>query len=117
MSNVKILGKRIKEIRENNNFSQSNIAAFLEVDQSLISKAEKDERSLTSDMIEKLATLFGVQPKEFMSEDPVDPLAYAFRASEMTAEDINTIYAINRIALNSKFLSHLLNGASVSNDN
>lgn len=108
----RIQGKRIKEIREINNFTQSNVAAFLGVDQSLISKAEKDERSLTSDMIDELSALFGVHPKTFMTdEEPIHSLAYAFRASEMSVEDMQTIRDINRIALNSEFLSSLLNGA------
>lgn len=110
MSTTIIQGKRIKEIREINNFTQSNIAAFLSVDQSLVSKIEKDERSLTSDMIDKLAALFGVRPKAFMTDEPIKSLAYGFRASELTADDMQAICDINRIALNSEFLSSLLNG-------
>lgn len=117
MSNIKISGKRIKEIRENNNFSQSNIATYLGVDQSLISKVEKDERALSSDMIEKLSALFGVHQKAFLADSTEKPLAYALRASNLIADDMNTISAVNRIALNCDFVTSLLNGASVSDGN
>jgi transcriptional regulator with XRE-family HTH domain len=117
VSNIKISGKRIKEIRENNNFSQSNIATFLGVDQSLISKVEKDERALSSDMLEKLAALFGVHQKAFSAGSAEKPLAYALRASDLTADDMNTISAINKIALNCDFVTSLLNGANTSDGN
>ena len=55
-----IIGKNIKTLRVEMGLSQSNIASFLNVDQSLISKVEKGERILSADMLEKLACLFGV---------------------------------------------------------
>ncbi|MBQ0070379.1 MAG: helix-turn-helix transcriptional regulator, partial [Spirochaetales bacterium] len=61
--NIKVantIGNNIRTLRINMGFNQSNVAAFLHVDQSLISKVEKGERGLTSDMLEKLASLFGV---------------------------------------------------------
>ena len=117
MNNSKISGKRIKELRENNNFSQSNIAAFLGVDQSLISKIEKDERFLSSDMLDKLAALFGVHQNAFSADSTEKPLAYALRASDLTADDMNTISAVNKIALNCDFITSLLNGASAGDGN
>lgn len=45
-----IIGNNIKILRDNMGFSQSTIARFLNVDQSLISKVEKGERSLSTDM-------------------------------------------------------------------
>ena len=41
------MGERLKELRGRSNFTQMNIADFLGVDQSFISKVEKDERVLT----------------------------------------------------------------------
>ena len=117
LSNITISGQRIKEIRENNNFSQSNIATFLGVDQSLISKIEKGERFLSSDMLEKLAALFGVHPKAFAVGSAQKPLAYTLRASDLTEDDMDTISAINKIALNCDFVTALLNGANTSDGN
>ena len=114
MSKFKMIAERMKEFRKNSGLSQANIACFLGVDQSLISKVEKDERVLSSDMIEKLAALFGVHQKAFLADIIEKPLAYALRASDLTTDDMNTISAINKIALNCDFISSLLNGANTS---
>lgn len=106
------MGEQLKELRSKSNFTQMNIADFLGVDQSFISKVEKDERVLTSDMVEKLAALFGMLPRDLLSETDVEPLTYAFRGRDITADDMRTICAINRIALSSAFLDTLLNGAN-----
>ena len=92
-------------------FSQSTIARFLNVDQSLISKVEKGERSLSTDMLEKLACLFGISIDAIESNSiETSNLSFAFRASDLSAEDLETISAINRIALNSEYMAELLKG-------
>ena len=104
-------GSRIKAMREHCGFSQSNIANYLKVDQSLISMAESGKRAVTSDMLEKLATLFGVSLSTFNDgEIAVKPISCAFRASEINEEDLEVISAINRIALNSTLMTQLLEG-------
>mgnify|MGYP005754884711 FL=1 len=117
MNKIEISGKRIKDLRENIGFSQKNIAEFLGVDQSMISKVEKGERYLSSDMLDKLASLFGIQLKDFMNTDIHLPLKYGFRANSLTADDLRMISEINRIALNCDFLTSLLNGARINNGN
>lgn len=103
------IGEKIKQFREQSGFTQSNIANFLDVDQSLISKIEKNERTLTSSMLEKLATLFGVTVESILNEnEPAKGITFALRANEISTNDLETISAINRIALNLKFMSKLL---------
>ena len=46
-----IIGNNIKKLRDSMGFNQSTIACFLNVDQSLISKIEKGERSISVDML------------------------------------------------------------------
>lgn len=106
-----IIGNNIKILRDNMGFSQSTIARFLNVDQSLISKVEKGERSLSTDMLEKLACLFGISIDAIESNSiETSNLSFAFRASDLSAEDLETISAINRIALNSEYMAELLKG-------
>lgn len=106
-----IIGNNIKTLRDSMGFNQSTIARFLNVDQSLISKVEKGERSLSVDMLEKLACLFGVSIDDIESSTiKTSSLSFAFRASDLSAEDLEAICAINRIALNSEYMAEMLKG-------
>lgn len=101
---------KLKELREKNGYTQRNIADYLGVDQSFVSKVEKGERSFTSDMIERLASLFGIHVSALLSEknEDIPSTACAFRASDLSAEDLNTIAFINRIAINANYMTELL---------
>ena len=104
-----IIGNNIKVLRENIGYNQNNIAQFLEVDQSLISKIEKGERNISVDMLEKLACLFGVSVKDIkQNKIESSKLKIGFRACDLTLEDMKTISAINRIALNMEYMDGLL---------
>lgn len=105
------IGENIKALREQSGFTQSNIANYLKVDQSLISKIEKGERLITSDMLDKLSNLFGITTESFNSESiPTKRVSFALRASEINEDDLEAISAINRIAMNSNFMTRLLGG-------
>ena len=111
MSKFKTIAERMKAFRKSTGLSQANIACFLGVDQSLISKAEKGERSLSVEMLEKLAALYGVSMLAFEEDTlPINPLKCALRAGELTTADMEAVSAINRIALNSEFMADLLAG-------
>ena len=103
-----IMGENLCKLRKSAGFRQTDIADFLNVDQSFISKVEKGERPLSSDMLEKLASLFGVCDEAFGSEN-TEPstFAIAFRGNNLTRESMEVICAINKIALNLKFMSKL----------
>ena len=106
-----LIGKNIKTLREEMGFNQANIAHFLNVDQSLISKIEKGERTLSSDMLEKLACLFGVNTTDIETKVlESSNLSLAFRANDLSSEDLEAISNINRIALNSEYMDILLKG-------
>ncbi|MBS4031643.1 MAG: helix-turn-helix transcriptional regulator [Clostridiales bacterium] len=108
------IGENIKALREQSGFTQSNIAKYLQVDQSLISKIENGERVITSDMLDKLSTLFGITTESFNSESiPTKRVSFALRASEISEGDLETISAINRIALNVNFMTKLLGGNGI----
>ncbi len=108
---AKIVGENIKKLREEMGLTQVNIANFLNVDQSMISKIEKGERSLSVDMLEKLSYLFGVTIDD-IENDKIERSSYsiAFRANELTCDDMEAIYAINKIAMNISFMTNRLKG-------
>lgn len=103
------IGGNIRILRENAGYNQESIAAFLDVDQSLISKIEKGERTMSADMLDKIATLFGVTTASILNDDVVvRSLSCAFRCSNMTISEMEAVSAINRIALNCEFMEKLL---------
>lgn len=103
------LGENIRILRDKAGFTQSNLAEFMNVDQSFISKVEKGERSLTADMLDKIAILFGVTVEQIEGKEVASTkLSYAFRGSDFSVAEMQAIYAVNKIALNSEFLSVVL---------
>lgn len=104
-----IIGDNLRALRDNAGYNQQSIAAFLKVDQSLISKIENGERTISVDMLEKLAALFGVNSTEITKEGAVSKtLSCAFRCSELTSDEMEAISAINRIALNTEVMKKTL---------
>ena len=103
------IGQNAKHAREVNGFSQANIADFLKVDQSLISKFEKGERSLQSNMLERLANLYGFKISDFdcKSGIPEQRIKAAYRSNGMTSNDMEAIHDIKRIAMNLFFMTDL----------
>lgn len=109
-----IIGKNAKTARELNGFSQTNIAEFLKVDQSLISKFENGERSLQAEMLERLANLYGYKIPDFECMDgvPEQRIKAAYRSSGVSADDMEAIHDIKRIALNLFFMAELAGGGN-----
>ena len=112
-ADVSNIGPKIKDLREKANLTQKQVADYLSVDQSLISKFEKGERSIHSDGLNQLAELFCCPVSAFLSSDPVTP-AYtiAFRTTAMDSEDLRAIAVINRLALNQFRMDRLAEGGS-----
>jgi transcriptional regulator with XRE-family HTH domain len=96
-----MIGQKVKALREKAGLNQGQIAQFLGVDQSNISKCEKGERQFQVDHLERLGSLFGVTLGDLMNEQvSVTPLQIAFRADGMQIDDLNAIADIQKIALN-----------------
>jgi len=113
--NSAIIGENAKCAREACGFSQANVAEFLKVDQSLISKFEKGLRSLQSDMLERLANLYGYSVSDLSCAGGIPELQIraVFRSSGITESDMEAIHDIKRIALNLFFMSKLAGDVSV----
>jgi len=111
MLNFELVGKRFNKLRSMSGFTQSQIAEYLQVDQSYISKCEKNERQFSVDILEKAANLFGCSIDYFTNEDSeFSPMPTALRAKSVTTEDLETIAAMNKIALNLRYMEDLLEG-------
>lgn len=111
MLNFELVAKRFSELRNNSGLTQSIIADYLGVDQSYISKCEKGERQMSIDILEKAAELFGCTVEYFVNESSeFTQMPIALRAKSVTTEDLNTLAAMNKIALNLRFMEDLLEG-------
>ena len=61
------LGQKIRETREKKSLLLRQVAAHIEVDTALMSKAERGERNLNREQVVKLAKLFGASEEELIS--------------------------------------------------
>ncbi|ADE57861.1 MULTISPECIES: helix-turn-helix domain-containing protein [Aminobacterium] len=114
MLNYELIGQRFNELRSKSGLTQGQMAAYLDVDQSYISKCEKNERQFSIDILEKAASLFGC-PVEYIVglTSEFSPMSIAFRAKSVTREDLEAIAALNKIALNLRFMEELLKEESI----
>ena len=63
------LYKKIKELREQNKFSQEYLAEQLKVSRPTYMQVEKGERDITVPEARKLALVFGVSLEDFLGEE------------------------------------------------
>ena len=93
MKNIELIGNNLRILRENAGFNQQSIATFLGVDQSFISKIEKGERAVSAEMLEKLATLFGVNASSILQKETVSKtLSCAFMLFSSESEIESIVY-------------------------
>ena len=64
---MRYLGQKIRETREKQNLLLRQVAAHIEVDTALMSKAERGERNLNREQVIKLAQLLKASEDEFVS--------------------------------------------------
>ena len=84
---MKTLGDTLKCAREEKNLILRKVAAEVDIDQSLISKFEKNERKPTMEQIVRLANFYRLSESELVinwySEKIADELKYTESASEI----------------------------------
>ena len=95
------IGKRIKSLRKDANLTQNKVAEFLSLDQSMIAKIERGDRSVSSDVIEKLSYLFCCTTNYILTgEDLEQKCMISFRSGDITESDLESLTIINKIVLN-----------------
>ena len=100
---MKTIGEKLKELREKSSFSQSQIAGYLGKDQSFISLIEKNERNVSIDILQQLATLYGISMSDYDKENiDINPIQFSMRCNELNSNDLKQIAEINEIANASK---------------
>ncbi len=100
---------RLKQLRKESKITQEQLAKYLNVDQTMITKLENGTRSLNVSMIEKICNLFGCSDAYLMGEDDAYiPLNFAFRSNGIQTEDLEGIAVINRIAMNIRYMNEMM---------
>lgn len=111
MTNLIEIGKRIKLLREESKLTQTKVAEYLELDQSMIAKMEKGERNITSDVIEKIAALFCCTVDYILfGEKQEQKCLVSFRTNNLTDDDLKNLAIINKIVLNQFEMDKILEG-------
>ena len=96
----------IKEIRKKNKLTQKQLAEYLDVDQSLICRIEKGERTLNMALVEKICNLFNCTPEDVFGENDVSVfMKFSFKANKLQKEDLEAIAAVNKIIKNIRCLN------------
>lgn len=89
-----IFAERIKNLREEHKYTQKQVADFLEIDQSNLSKMELGKRTISMDLIEELCSLYNCSEEYILGEsDEYTPSNIAFRKNKNM--DLNVIAQIN----------------------
>jgi transcriptional regulator with XRE-family HTH domain len=103
------INERLKEMREKTGLRQEQIATYLGVSQAFISQVEAGDRRLTVDQLESVINLYGYSLATFADMDhDAHPIQFAYRAQEVSQDDLHAIADISKIAINSRFMAKLL---------
>ncbi len=86
MQKVQTFGETLRKLREDNDMPLRKLAALLDIDQSTLSKIERNERSANSDLIEKIAKIFKVNKKDLQVNFLSDKVAYELLEEEFGVE-------------------------------
>ena len=107
------INEKLKAMREKAGLRQEQIANYLGVTQAFISQVETGERKLTVDQLESIINLYGYSLASFTEmEKDAQPLQFAFRAQDVSQEDLHSIAEISKIAINIRFMKKLLEGSN-----
>lgn len=98
----KVVGGNIKRFRKQHAFTQGDVAEYLGLDQTMVSKIESGERSIGVAALEKLGDLFFCALDDFLCEpgQAVPCREIAFRANGLSGKDMEGLAAIGRIVRN-----------------
>lgn len=105
---------RLKQLRKESRITQEQLAKYLDIDQSMVTKLENGTRNLNLSLIEKISSLFGCSDLYLMGEDDeYIPLNFAFRSNGIQTEDLESIAAINKIVMNIRYMNGMIGEQSV----
>lgn len=95
------IGKNIKSMREEANFSKAKIAEYLSVDEDMVVKIENGEIDIDLDIIQKLSNLYGCRLDQVLfGRNPKERIIDISNLDELSLEEMISLAAVTKIALN-----------------
>jgi transcriptional regulator with XRE-family HTH domain len=86
-----IIGKHLRELREEKGLLLRQVAAFLEVDTAYISKMERGEKSIKKENIIQLAKLYGYNENELISLWLADQVYGLIKDEKLAMDALNIV--------------------------
>lgn len=83
---TKTFGETLRQLREENEMPLRKLAALLDIDQSTLSKIERNERKANADIISKLTKIFKIDKKPLQISFLSDKVAYELLDEEYGVE-------------------------------
>lgn len=86
MQTQQTFGETLRKLREENSMPLRKLAALLDIDQSTLSKIERNERKANSDLIDKLSKIFKADKKELHISFVSDKVVYELLDEESSID-------------------------------
>lgn len=86
MQNLDSIGTQIRKLREEAEMPLRKLAAFLDIDQSTLSKIERDERRANTQMIEQIAKIFKTDKEKLLIAFYSDVVVYEIQKESSFSE-------------------------------
>ena len=103
MEEKMVVGRNLKALREANGYTQEQVANFLGIGRSAYANYEAGERETPMEVMERASELFGCELALLFDEDEQavrNMLVCAFRADNLSVNDMKEVAAFKNIVLN-----------------
>lgn len=111
MEEKMVVGRNLKALREANGYTQEQVANFLGIGRSAYANYEAGERETPMEVMERASELFGCELALLFDEDEQavkNMLICAFRADNLSVNDMKEVAAFKNIVLNYMKMERLM---------
>ncbi|MDY4752888.1 MAG: helix-turn-helix transcriptional regulator [Prevotella sp.] len=111
MEEKMVVGRNLKALREANGYTQEQVANFLGIGRSAYANYEAGERETPMEVMERASELFGCELALLFDEDEQavkNMLVCAFRADNLSVNDMKEVAAFKNIVLNYMKMERLM---------
>lgn len=91
MSLYKMLGEKLKEVREKNGYTQAEVEKATGIKREMLSYYENGRREIDIATLEKLAAFYGYSIQYFIKDIEEPEVTLAFRTDGLSDEDMEII--------------------------